>query len=166
MGLLRSEWPEVTAPWGQSQVHGFSGDVGHPPDLSWNTEQSLMRVRVRASSENHCGAMKVKGPVQGPKLGSQGLSSPPRVHHGPIWGRMSPVGPRCSHAVGWVGLEITPASCLFCPQSTLYSFPRLSHKFHSLKHAIYVPLSSGPCVPVFVVLIMVQPNLNMSLLCH
>lgn len=46
--------------------------------------RSLTRARVRGSSESRRGAMKVKGPVRGPEVGSRGLSSPPRAHHRPV----------------------------------------------------------------------------------
>ena len=51
--------------------------------------RSLTRARVRGSSESRRGAMKVKGPVRGPEVGSRGLSSPPRAHHRPV----SPAAP-------------------------------------------------------------------------
>lgn len=46
--------------------------------------RSLTRARVRGSHESRRGAMKVKGPVRGPEVGSRGLSSPPRAHHRPV----------------------------------------------------------------------------------
>lgn len=46
--------------------------------------RSLTRARVRGSHESRRGAMKVKGPVRGPEVGSRGFSSPPRAHHRPV----------------------------------------------------------------------------------